>query len=87
MTAGNHSAATPDFLQDGCLTKLRDGSIECNLGDETQVNDIRTYLMVNRDIICAKLSNPKIKMGKRKPENTPQKGRRRKLKPYTSTPK
>ncbi|CAC5415752.1 unnamed protein product [Mytilus coruscus] len=38
LSAGQHTAILPNFLQDGCLLKLPTGEIEYNLGSEASVD-------------------------------------------------
>ncbi|XP_071085902.1 uncharacterized protein [Haliotis cracherodii] len=71
-TAGYHDADLPDFMASSCLKITKTGEVEYDFGPEVHMNvqDIQT----------------KIKDGKRKQEDTPQKGQRRKRQ-LTSTPR
>jgi hypothetical protein len=84
MTAGTHNSPMPNFLQDGCLIKLKDGSIEYDLGPDVHIKDVKESLVIDQASLLEKMRQYQ----KRKPVKTPQKGQRRKLKPKaTSTPR
>lgn len=91
MTVGCHEAYLPNFLSSGCLKRLSNGEVEYDLGTVTRMENVRLLLT-----IPAKQLRQKIKLSresksgirKRKMEETPQKGQRRKIKKplLTSTP-
>lgn len=84
MTAGTHNSPMPNFLQDGCLIKLKDGSIEYDLGPDVHIKDVKESLVIDQASLLEKMRQYQ----KRKLVKTPQKGQRRKLKPKaTSTPR
>ncbi|CAC5399881.1 unnamed protein product [Mytilus coruscus] len=95
LSAGQHTAILPNFLQDGCLLKLPTGEIEYNLGSEASVDSESEILIFPPKELAAKLKNCQLKRKKqinkksgmkRRPEDTPQKGARKKIQ-QTSTPK
>ncbi|KAH3891472.1 hypothetical protein DPMN_015574 [Dreissena polymorpha] len=84
LTAGDHSKQMPNFLLCGSLTKTEKGEIEFDLGPDSHINRIGECVVTDPGELALRLR----KKGKRKPEETPQKGRRRKLRPQAqSTPR
>lgn len=71
---GNHSASLPDFSNNSCLQMNDDGIYHYDFGDCARMN-IPNLMKT----VC-------VEPSKRKHEDTPQKGGRRKF-PLTSTPK
>ena len=86
LSAGNHSAQLPDFLTNGCLTKTKTGEIEYDFGEHAYISDLQYLLTIPREELLLKM-NANKKTVKRKLTTTPQKGKRRKVKPQASTPK
>jgi hypothetical protein len=87
MSAGRHFALLPDFLTEGCLTKLLSGEIEYDIGPEAYAKDVQCELKICEEDLMQKMNAAKKKSTKRKIPRTPQKPKRWKLKPQTSTPK
>ena len=86
LSAGKHDAKLPDFLSAGSLRKMSTGEIEYNLGDDTFTPDISKLLVYSTEHLKGKMKLCS-KVKKRKHDETPQKGRRRKTKkPSASTP-
>lgn len=88
LTAGTADTRLPNFLSDGCLTKSVSGEIEFELGEEAHVEDISSMILVPPNVLLEKNKQTRKKTtSKRKQNETPQKGRRKKLQNRTSTPK
>ena len=79
LTAGYHSAESPQFLNYGCLKKGSDGSIQYDFGPDVRTDDIRRDLsLINTENIIAanrSMTTPKKKKRatKRTIVTTPQK--------------
>ena len=93
MTAGNHSAALPDFVARGCLTKTDDGHVGFDLGDHTYTADKRLELKIPEKQLSEKLKAVKDatqktkKTKKRELVVTPSKPSRSRRRLRMSTPK
>jgi hypothetical protein len=88
MSAGRHFALLPDILTTGgCLTKLLSGETEYDFGPEAYAKDVQSELKICEEDLMQKMNAAKKKSTKRKIPRTPQKPKRWKLKPQTSTPK
>ncbi|XP_053400011.1 uncharacterized protein LOC123523032 [Mercenaria mercenaria] len=84
LTAGKHDAPLPNFLENGCLQRLPDGTIEYNLGRDSSIKEVQEAFTSDHADLLGRIKDNK----KRRQDDTPQKGARRKLKPKaTSTPK
>ncbi|KAH3869527.1 hypothetical protein DPMN_032696 [Dreissena polymorpha] len=84
LTAGDHSKQMPNFLLCVSLTKTDTGEIDVDLGPGSHINRIGECVVTDPEELALRLR----KKGKRKQEETPQKGRRRKLRPQAqSTPR
>ena len=87
LSAGKHEAKLPDFMSAGSLKKLSTGEIEYDLGSDIFSPDINQLLAYSTGHLKSKMKLCS-KVRKRKYDETPQKGRRRKTtKPSASTPK
>ncbi|CAG2250908.1 PCF11 [Mytilus edulis] len=61
ISAGQHTAFLPNFLQDGCLLKLSSGEIEYNLGSEASVDSESEILIYPPKELASKLKNCQLK--------------------------
>ncbi len=88
LTAGDHAAYVPNFLEKGCLRKDSDGTVCYYLGPDAYVA-CPEHLLKIPDAEMKRLLKRARKPIRRKraADDTPQKGQRRKLKPKTSTPR
>jgi hypothetical protein len=84
-TAGHDEAPLPKFLEKGCMKKLIDGTIEYDFGADSYMKDVQEAIVIDQAEMLIKCQ---CHSKKRKQDDTPQKGARRKFKPNaTSTPK
>ena len=80
LTTGKHDAKLPEFLAKNCLVKNPSGHIEYDFGEDSHVS-----ASTLTEMVMSSIKTPTKK--KRKAEDTPQKGLRRKLPLKSSTPR
>ncbi|CAC5398138.1 unnamed protein product [Mytilus coruscus] len=91
-TIGRHDASLPNFISKGCLSKLDDGSIQIELGSETFIQDQKSLITIEENILkeklreCQQSDNKKSRATKRRLLDTPQKGKSGKRVQTQSTP-
>jgi hypothetical protein len=76
MSAGRHFALLPDFLTEGCHTKLLSGEIEYDIGPEAYAKDVQCELKICEEDLMQKMNAAKKKSTERKIPRTPQKPKR-----------
>ncbi|CAC5385478.1 unnamed protein product [Mytilus coruscus] len=54
-TIGSHDASLPNFISEGCLSKLDDGSIQIDLGSETFIQDRKSLITIEENTLNEKL--------------------------------
>lgn len=90
MTAGEHSAELPNFVERGCLIKSNDGHVAYNLGNDTYTREKKLLLEIPEDEISAKMKEAKVSKSKNKKRGllvTPSKMPKSKRKLQMSTPR
>jgi len=78
LTAGDASAPLPDFLAANCLKRTETGEVEYDFGCDS--------FMTSAELSSLTPTTPVKKSKKRIAQNTPQKGRRKKIPLKSSTP-
>ena len=90
MTAGDHSAELPNFVERGCLIKSNDGHVAYNLGNDTYTREKKLLLEIPEDELSAKMKEAKVSKSKTKKRGllvTPSKMPKSKRKLQMSTPR
>lgn len=87
-TAGYHDALLPDFIGNGGLQTTEGGGMEYDFGPDAYIGDVETMLTIPSENFQNKLRMARTVSRKRRQDETPQKGQRRKrYQPATSTPR
>ena len=87
-TAGCHAALLPNFVGNGGLQVSENGGMEYDFGPDAYIGDVEAMLTIPGKNFQNRLRMARMVSRKRRQNETPQKGQRRKrYQPIASTPR